>query len=251
MLSEYEEIRNAANTGNRKKNIFDYLRPPSVLYHSNPTLKKPETGMLFDHRGPGTLLLNLGGGPVRYSDQEIILNLKPFHNVDLVGDAHAVPVIDDTFDSVICNAVVEHVFEPEKVVKEMIRVLKPGGYLYAEVPFIFFFHGYPNDYRRYTREGVKLLFSDLDIVRTGITNGPVSAMLLSLNILLQMFVPPKRKRLRKAVNGLYRLLVFPLKYIDAIMVKNPEAHFLSGGFYLLGRKRPELGDKLQNPDGNE
>ncbi len=50
--------------------------------------------------------------------------------------------------------------EPSKAVQEAFRVLKPGGYCYIEVPFLFYYHpmkGYYKDYFRFTRDGLEYL----------------------------------------------------------------------------------------------
>jgi SAM-dependent methyltransferase/uncharacterized protein YbaR (Trm112 family) len=236
MVAEYRAAARASDQSARKHSWLDILRPPDVMYHTNPGMRREDTRRLFDHRGTETLVLNVGGGPGRYSDIEITMNLEAFYNVDLVGDAHDVPFLDDTFDSIVCNAVLEHVHDPDRVVAEMLRVLKPGGYLYAEVPYIFFFHGYPSDYRRYTREGVRRLFSALDQVEIGIAIGPVSALLQSANILVGMLVPERIPCMRRIVNGAFRWITFVLKYLDIPLVKRDAAHVLAGGFWVLGRK---------------
>ena len=212
------------------------FRPPALMLHTDPDLTGPETRRLFDHAGPSTIVLNLGGGPRRYRPTEVTLNLDAFVNVDVVGDAHRIPFLSDTFDTVLCNAVLEHVADPETVVAEAIRVLKPGGKLYAEVPFIFFFHGYPNDFRRYTLEGMRVLFSGLSQPHFGITNGPVSATLQSVNTLLQLVIPPRARWALRLARGLFGWTVFPLKYLDRRVCAREDAHILAGGFYVLGSK---------------
>jgi SAM-dependent methyltransferase len=145
-------------------------------------------------------------------------------------------LLDNSVDSVICNAVLEHVYSPERVVAEMVRVLKPGGMLYAEVPFMFFFHGYPNDFRRYTREGMRRLFGALAPLDIGLSGGPMSALLQTANIVLQGCVPARPALLRKGFNGMFRWLLFPLKYLDLWLTKREDAHLAACGFYVIGRK---------------
>ena len=213
------------------------LRPPPIMYRYQSDLKQPPTSVLFEDTDAGSpLTLNVGGGPYRVSEAEITLNIRPFHNVDVVADAHNIPVDDNTFDSVFSLAVLEHVADPYHVVAEMIRVLKPGGYLYSEVPFIFFFHGYPTDYTRFTREGMKRLFAGLEDAQFEMTHGPVSAVLQSINMVLQILLPARPKALRKLVNGAFRWMFFPLKYLDIPLRRHSDAHILAGGFYVLGRK---------------
>ena len=50
----------------------------------------------------------------------------------VVGDAHSLPFKSNVFDSIICQAVLEHVKNPKKVVDEMLRVLKPGGHVFLK-----------------------------------------------------------------------------------------------------------------------
>lgn len=236
MVVEYESV---PITHGLLKKITSIFRPPSVELHINPEMKNKGVNEVFTHNGEATSILNVGGGPHRYSAKEITLNIRPFHNVDIVADAHNIPYQSNTFDSVICNAVLEHVHDPEKVVKEMIRVLKPGGFLYAEVPYLFFFHGYPNDYKRYTLEGMKRLFRKLGKSEYGITIGPMSSFLLTGSVLLNMILPVNNNILRKLINGLYRWILFPFKYVDLVLNKNSAAHIIAAGFYVLGKKEKQ------------
>lgn len=63
---------------------------------------------------------------------------------------------EETYDAVICNAVLEHVTEPQHAVKELYRVLKQDGEIWIEVPFIQPYHPAPEDYWRVTEKGIKL-----------------------------------------------------------------------------------------------
>lgn len=57
-------------------------------------------------------------------------------NTDLMADGHSLPFRDTAFDGVWIQAVLEHVLEPQRVVAEIYRVLKPKGIVYAETPFM-------------------------------------------------------------------------------------------------------------------
>jgi SAM-dependent methyltransferase len=87
-------------------------------------------------------------------------------NIDIFSPLHRIPVEDSTFDTILCIAVLEHVVNPIEVVAEMVRVLKPGGYLVASVPFLQPEHKAPTDYQRYTRDGLEVLMSNagLDVL---------------------------------------------------------------------------------------
>jgi SAM-dependent methyltransferase len=213
-----------------------WWRPPGLIHDKNPNMDAAFVQPLFDHAGPGTVVLNVGGGPRRYRSRDINLNIGGFVNVDLIADAHQIPLLDASVDSVICISVLEHVRWPEQVVAEMLRVLKPGGHLYAEIPFIFFIHGYPSDYRRYSYEGMRLLFGELDGLEVGLSGGPISAWLQTTNIVLEDLLPPKWRMVRKAFNGLYRWLLFPLKYIDHFYYPCPQRPRVVCAYRAYGRK---------------
>lgn len=79
-------------------------------------------------------------------------------NIDLFGTAYNIPTDDETFDSAICTAVLEHLEEPEQAIRECYRVLKPGGFAIYSVPFIWHLHEEPRDFFRYSKYGLKYLF---------------------------------------------------------------------------------------------
>jgi SAM-dependent methyltransferase len=72
-------------------------------------------------------------------------------------DLTAIPKADGFYDAILCNAVLEHVPDPEKVMAEFHRLLVPGGALVLSVPFLQPFHPTPFDFRRYTRTGLEQL----------------------------------------------------------------------------------------------
>lgn len=98
-----------------------------------------------------------------------VLDPVPDYNPDIVGDIHALPFADDSQDAIICIAVLEHVENPILAFQEMYRTLKPGGYCYIYVPFLFYYHaekGYYGDYWRFTKDTLALLskpFSHMEI----------------------------------------------------------------------------------------
>ncbi|MDF1497621.1 MAG: methyltransferase domain-containing protein [Patescibacteria group bacterium] len=98
-------------------------------------------------------------------DKTVYKTLDPVsdYNPDIIGDIHNLPFENDSVESIICLAVLEHVKNPFKAVSEMFRVLKPGGYCFAYLPFLYNYHpmkGYYDDYFRFTEDGIKELFKD-------------------------------------------------------------------------------------------
>ena len=219
----------------RLKNFLERLRQP---IHQYPTA---EINTMYRWAGDGTRILSIGGGPTRNNDCEINLNLGLFPNVDLVGDAHHLPLLSEKVDGIWCNAVLEHVDNLECVVAEMKRVLRPGGYLFVFNPFLFGYHGYPGDYRRLTKTGLTRLFDDLETVTTGTGVGPTYALLLLGDFYIQHYAPillhTRRRKIIEAVRALYTLLFYPLKHLDRILNRHDESHLLACMLYYMGRKK--------------
>ena len=89
-------------------------------------------------------------------------------NIQIYSPLHIIPVDDDHFDAILCIAVLEHVVNPEEAIAELYRVLKPGGHLILEVPFLQPEHKVPTDFQRYTRDGLEHLVTKhgFRVVRT-------------------------------------------------------------------------------------
>lgn len=121
-------------------------------------------------------------------------------NVDLFGTAYDIPADDEIFDSAICTAVLEHLEEPEKALRECCRVLKPGGIAVYSVPFIWHLHEEPRDFYRYTKYGLKYLFEKAGFEVLQIT--PLSGFWVTFG---QLFV-----------YNIYRFHRGPLRYIPVI-----------------------------------
>jgi len=67
------------------------------------------------------------------------------------------------FDVVVCTEVLEHTLQPFDAVKEIQRILKPGGTALVSVPYNFRIHGPLPDCWRFTEHGLRALFKDFEI----------------------------------------------------------------------------------------
>lgn len=78
-----------------------------------------------------------------------------YENLDYIAPLDHMPIGDDIFDAVLCTQVLEHLEWPRESVKEMFRVLKPGGKLFITVPMAQNEHQVPYDFFRYTSFGLE------------------------------------------------------------------------------------------------
>ena len=119
----------------------------------------PDVRAEIDRVGDG-LVLDCGAGN-RPSTMPNVVNLEivPYASTDVVSVAERLPFRDNTFALVVSCAVLEHLKDPFAAAREIIRVTRPGGLIYADVPFLQPFHGYPSHYYNMTMEGLKNLFA--------------------------------------------------------------------------------------------
>jgi len=85
---------------------------------------------------------------------------------DVLGDALYLPFAEASMPFVHCEALLEHVPEPHRVVDEVYRVLQEGGQAFFYVPFLYPYHESPDDYFRFTKSGMTYLcrnFSHIQI----------------------------------------------------------------------------------------
>jgi SAM-dependent methyltransferase len=155
---------------------------------------------------------------------------------DVICDAHSLPFAEGTFDAVVCQAVLEHVADPPRVAGEIHRVLKPGGLVYSEIPFMQQVHEGAYDFTRFTHGGHRRLFRWFDEIDAGATAGPGMSLGWAVRSLLSAMVGD-RARARALVNLLSTLTLFWLKYLDRPLMRRDAILDGASGTYFLGIAR--------------
>ncbi len=187
--------------------------------------------------GKGRVLLNVGSGPTRLAPEIVNVDVFPFRNVDVLADAAHLPFADATFDVVCCDQVLEHVTDPYGVVRELIRVTKPGGEIFVGVPFLYPYHPSPKDYSRWTLEGLASLFDGHDVTRRSIAMGPTSALLLAFTSWFATMFSFGIRPLRILLSYVAMLACFPFKFLDLIAAHLPGADISAASVAIVVRKR--------------
>lgn len=141
--------------GNRFESLSDYQSESA----------NHEFGPFADEiiRNPDKLYLDLGCGLRRRVHSNCLyLEVYPSVSADIVVPPTCLyPIEDNTFDGIGCFAVMEHTRKPWKVAEEIHRMLKPGGKIWIDWPFLQPVHGYPSHYFNTTREGLRSIFEDI------------------------------------------------------------------------------------------
>ena len=105
------------------------------------------------------LVLDAGAGhKAVYYDNVVNLEIVDYPTTDVIGAGERLPFLSESFDAVLSVAVLEHVRDPFRCAKELVRVLKPGGRILAAVPFLQPLHAYPDHYYNMTGRGLINLF---------------------------------------------------------------------------------------------
>jgi SAM-dependent methyltransferase len=79
-------------------------------------------------------------------------------NIDVTADLNGpLPITTEVADTVVALSVLEHLREPQMMLGEAFRILKPGGHLIIQVPWQWRLHEIPHDYFRYTPYGLRYI----------------------------------------------------------------------------------------------
>jgi SAM-dependent methyltransferase len=182
------------------------------------------------------IAINLGSGSSDLSDTIVNVDMFPYASVNMTADIGQLPLKNDSVDYMVNVAVLEHVPDPSVVIREVLRVLRPGGQIYCYFPFIQGFHASPNDYTRVTKPGLRHLFRDFDIVELRPDGGPTSGALWVMQEWLAMVLSLGFPRAYAVMHLLLMLLTFPLKLLDALLIHHPMAENISTAFVVIARK---------------
>ena len=215
-----------------------------LLYGRNPVAPVAVGRMLDMLRadcaplGRRPRILVVGGGAVGngleelYNDSTIDLvgfdiYMSPF--VQFIGDGHSIPLADGSFDGVVVQAVLEHVIEPFTVAQEIRRVLRDGGIVYADTPFMQQVHEGPYDFCRFTDSGHRYLFRGFERIDSGLIAGAGTALMWSIRYYARALTRSV------IVGGLIGHCFFWLRFTDRILDPKYSLDAASSVFFL-GRK---------------
>jgi SAM-dependent methyltransferase len=169
--------------GAATESAFSLLGPGDATFPLEPPFSSlpydPDERALIAESAGGLVLDDGSGLRYEYFDDVVNLDLSEFPTTDVLGSAAALPFAEATFDGVLSVAVLEHVPDPRRCVREIAKVLKPGGWVFAAVPGLQPYHGYPKHYFNTTRDGLAELFNEqfaIDDITTSPFGLPIHAL---------------------------------------------------------------------------
>ncbi len=231
MVREYQDFEANSAMHQLKLRLSQFLNATYQSHRSisahRKTFEIPEDG----------ICVSIGGGPTRSHPRSVNLNIGAFENVEIVADAHVLPYVDSCIDSIVCEDVLEHIREPEKVVREMYRVMKPGSYVYSATPFLISYHGYPYHFQNFTHQGHAELYErcGFEIVDSGVCMGAFTAFLSLVGFMFATFLP-KAFGIRTLVCRTWRVFSALVKPFDRFFQRSPQAAESAFSTFVLARK---------------
>ncbi|WP_305862905.1 class I SAM-dependent methyltransferase [Helicobacter cholecystus] len=117
---------------------------------------------------------------------------------DFFYDGYHMPFEDASFDCIVCNEVIEHVFNPEVFLKEIHRILRGGGHMLITLPFVWDEHEQPYDYARYSSFGIKFLLEKhgFEIITQEKINNGIEVIFQLINVYIYKKLCTKNRLLR-------------------------------------------------------
>lgn len=148
-------------------------------------------------------------------------------NLNAVGDVLDSKLPDEEFDNAISIQVIEHIRNPYKLASELHRILKSGGHCIVTAPFMASVHSDPNDFFRFTKEGLAVIFEDsgFRIVERGSFGNPMSV--ISSMIRFSWFNPYKQYK-----RGSYKINKI-LSFLSGLFKENK---IIYSGSYIIAKK---------------
>lgn len=182
--------------------------------------------------------LNLACGEERLHPRLVHVDRVRAGAADVQADAHRLPFPGHSFRVIVSQETVEHLEDPFAALREMARVLRPGGALYLQVPFVLGYHPGPEDYWRFTGAGVRRLLGQAGL-RVEKLEPALGAGTGLYRVAVEFFAGAAARLVPAAylpVKGVASLLCFPLRALDGPLQAGPQRDRIPGGYLAVGRK---------------
>jgi len=160
------------------------------------------------------LVVDIGAGNRRVTDDVIALDAVPYDATDIVADVSALPFKTGSIDCFASRSVLEHVAEPHVAVAEMRRCTRADGLNIHYTPFLFPYHAAPHDYHRFTHTGFLSMYRGWLVREQYNSSGPVSLALIMLAESVATLLSGGIESVKAYLYLLVGLAVCPFKFLD-------------------------------------
>ena len=182
--------------------------------------------------------LNLGSGADSVVDNFLNVDYSNLRGVSLRADVHHLPFLGKSIDAVQCMQLIEHVKNPELMIREIYDALKPGGEIFLTAPFMYPYHEAPIDLNRWSEEGLRSLMKEFSSIQVGVLGGPTATLVEAFHGWLSILFSFNSDKLYQAIYLLLLPFLKPLKIIDRVLLnKYSSSHRLAAMVYFYGKKR--------------
>jgi hypothetical protein len=209
---------------------------PTLTYQCTPRCEPLAANFDAD-----SVILDLGAGGRRIAARVTTIDIQPFAGTDVVASVYDLPIGDSCSDVVFATGLLEHLEDERKFLCEARRVLKIGGVIHVEIPFLQQYHEDPIDCRRYTVPGLKLMLEQngFRAMESGFHIGPsVTFFTIACYYVALLFEGETilHKVLSNAAFFVVACIGWPMKYLDAFLKVKKSAHRLAFGVYCTAMK---------------
>lgn len=241
-IFQYDDYKTASNSSLESSYKGFFLLPSLSNNFSYKKIMMDINKKIIED--PSLIVLVIGAGNQKNNflnhlsnhDKCIFTDIDISSDIDFFSDAHEIPLIDSSVDIIITTAVLEHIIDPIKAVREKTRVLKDNGLIYSEMPFMQQVHEGAYDFTRLTLSGHRRLFNNFKEIDSGICAGPGTALAWTLENFILAFISSKFLKLRKVIKLFTRFTFFWFKYFDYILVKDISNADSSSCTFFYGKK---------------
>lgn len=164
------------------------------------------------------------------------VNLDEKTNPDFLCSAEDIPLKDESIDGFLMCELLEHASNPEVILKEAYRLLKPNGTGWISIPFLYQKHGDPDDFQRWTDVKIYKVMDNTGFKNIKIINmGSLGSVLFDLVFSTFQRYPKQDAIFKKILFRIFLYSRFIFKLIDKITFSFV-SEYINTGYFIIVKK---------------
>lgn len=211
----------------QRRNFLDNL-----LLGQSPLMK----GDIIDIGGEKNFIRGKFRPPLDQVNSWKYVNFDEKTNPDFLCSAEAIPLNNESIDGFLMCELLEHAANPETILKEAYRLLKPNGTGWISIPFLYQKHGDPDDFQRWTDLKIYKVMDNTGFKNIKIINmGSLGSVLFDLIFSTFMRYPKQDAIFKKILFRVFRYSRFIFKLIDKITFSFA-SEYINTGYFIIVKK---------------